>query len=140
VFLGEYQHTIDDKGRLTIPARFRPGLKDGLVITRGLDDCLSIYALSEWEELAERVSGLPMGKPEARSLKRLFFANAADMELDKQGRIVIPPYLRESIGLEDEAVITGLYTYIEVWRPDRWEAEGKKTDLADNEALPMLGI
>ena len=140
MFLGEYQHTIDDKGRLTIPARFRPELVDGLVITRGLDECLSVYALPEWEELAERVSALPMGRPEARSLKRLFFANAADMELDNQGRIVIPPYLRESIGLEDEAMVAGLYTYIEVWRPDRWRDEGEKTKLADSAALPVLGI
>jgi MraZ protein len=123
MFLGEYVHTTDDGGRLTIPARFRPGLQAGLVITRGLDRCLAIYPLKEWEQLAARVSGLPITNRRARALRRRFFSNASDAALDKQGRVLVPPRLREYAGLDGEVVITGLDTYIELWNPDSWQEE-----------------
>ena len=142
MFLGEFVHTIDGGGRLTVPARFRADLTAGLVITRGLDRCLAIYPLEEWRQLAERVSGLPMTDRRARAFRRLVFANAADAVPDKQGRVLIPPRLREYASLDGEVVVTGLNTYIEVWNPESWgeEREHVEGDGTDVEEWATLGI
>ena len=142
MFLGEFVHTIDGGGRLTVPARFRADLTAGLVITRGLDHCLAIYPLEEWRQLAERVSGLPMTDRRARAFRRLVFANAADAVPDKQGRVLIPPRLREYASLDGEVVVTGLNTYIEVWNPESWgeEREHVEGDGTDVEEWATLGI
>jgi len=142
MFLGEFVHTTDDKGRITIPARFRAELASGLVVTRGIDRCLAIYPLSEWEKLAEKVSALPVTDRRARAFRRLVFANAADAVPDKQGRIVIPPRLREYAGLSDEVVITGLNNYIELWNPRTWNKERERVEIddADIEEWATLGI
>ncbi len=140
-FLGEYVHTIDEKGRLAVPARFRAGLAAGLVITRGIDRCLAIYPLEEWERLAKQVSALPMTDRRARAFRRLVFANASDVIPDKQGRVLIPPRLREYAGLDSEVVVTGMDTYIEVWSPDAWNEERMRVeDFANNEEWAALGI
>ena len=123
MFLGRYDHTLDSKGRLAIPARYRPALERGLVITRGIDPCLTIYPMAAWETLAEKVNALPLGDPNARALRRLFFAEASDAELDRQGRVVVPAGLRTYAGLEEAAVVVGMNTAIEVWSPDRWAAQ-----------------
>ena len=123
MFLGEFTHTIDEKGRLTIPAKFRADLDDGLVVTRGIDRCLAIYPMEEWRRLSEQVSDLPMTDRRARAFRRLVFANASDSIPDKHGRVLIPPRLREYANLDSEAIVTGLNTYIEVWNPDSWGAE-----------------
>ncbi len=120
MFLGRYEHTIDNKGRLAIPARYRPALERGLVLTRGIDRCLTIYPLDAWEALATKVNALPLGDPNARALRRLFFAEASDAELDRQGRIVVPAGLRAYAGLEEVAIVVGMNTAIEVWSPARW--------------------
>ena len=142
MFLGEFVHTIDEKGRLTIPAKFRADLASGLVVTRGIDRCLAIYPLEEWGRLAERVSALPMTDRRARAFRRLVFANASDAVPDKQGRMLIPPRLREYASLDGEAVVTGLDTYIEVWNLDAWadERERVEEDDADVEEWAVLGI
>ncbi|RLC66002.1 MAG: cell division/cell wall cluster transcriptional repressor MraZ [Chloroflexi bacterium] len=142
MFLGEFVHTIDDKGRLTIPARFRPDLAIGLVVTRGIDRCLAIYPKEEWDRLAERVSALPMTDRSARAFRRLVFANAADATPDKQGRVLIPPRLREYAGLDGEVVIAGLNNYIEVWDPDSWDQERTRVEGDDStiEEWAILGI
>jgi len=142
MFLGEFIHTIDDKGRLTIPAKFRADLAAGLVVTRGIDRCLAIYALGEWERLAERVSALPLTDRRARAFRRLVFANASDAIPDRQGRVLIPPRLREYAGLDSEVIVTGLNTYIEVWNVDAWskEREHVEGDEADVEEWAALGI
>lgn len=142
MFLGEYVHTIDEKGRLAVPARFRAGLAAGLVITRGLDRCLAIYPLEEWKRLAEQVSALPMTDRRARAFRRLVFANASDVIPDRQGRILIPPRLREYAGLDGEVVITGIDTYIEVWNPQAWSEERERVEGFDSndEAWAALGI
>jgi MraZ protein len=142
MFLGEFVHTIDEKGRLTIPAKFRADLASGLVVTRGIDRCLAIYPLEEWERLAERVSALPMTDRRARAFRRLVFANASDAVPDKQGRMLIPPRLREYASLDGEAVVTGLDTYIEVWNLDAWAGERERVegDDADIEEWSVLGI
>jgi MraZ protein len=143
MFLGEFRHSIDAKGRLAIPARFRPDLMEGLVVTRGLDPCLHIYPRSEWEPLAERLSGLPMSEPAVRMLRRSFFASAFACEMDKQGRILIPASLREYATFDSEVVVAGLNNYIEVWSVERWdqdipELETGMSSLA--EQLANLGI
>jgi MraZ protein len=142
MFLGEFIHAIDSKGRLTIPAKFREDLDTGLVVTRGLDRCLAIYPIPEWEQLASQVSGLPVTDRRARAFRRLVFANASDVDLDKQGRILIPPRLRDYAGLDGEAVVAGLNTYIELWSPDTWaeERERVEDDQANIEEWAALGI
>lgn len=142
MFLGEFVHTTDEGGRLTIPARFRGDLEVGLVVTRGLDRCLAIYPMKEWERLAEQVSALPITDRRARAFRRLVFANASDATLDKHGRVLIPPRLREYAGLDGEVVITGLNTYIELWNPDSWSEERERVEGDDvtMEEWAALGI
>lgn len=142
MFLGEFVHAIDEKGRLTIPARFRAGLIAGLVVTRGIDRCLAIYSIEEWNRLAEKVSTLPMTDRRARAFRRLVFANASDAIPDKQGRVLIPPRLREYASLDGEVVVTGLNTYIEVWNSASWSEERERVegDEANIEGFAALGI
>ena len=122
MFLGRFSHNLDAKGRLAIPAKFRGALADGLVVTRGIDRCLSVYPLTAWETLAARVSALSISDPDARQFKRMVFAEAMDEELDAQGRIVVPPELRRYAGIEREAIVVGMNTYVELWDPTRWSA------------------
>lgn len=142
MFLGEFVHTIDDKGRLTIPARFRADLAAGLVVTRGIDRCLAIYPMEEWRRLSEKVSELPVTDRRARAFRRLVFASASDAVPDKQGRVLIPPHLREYAHLDGEAVITGLDTYIEVWDTKSWDEERMRVEGCDGnvEEWATLGI
>lgn len=121
MFLGQFEHTIDEKGRLTLPARFRPGLAAGVVVTLGLDGCLFVFPRTKWDELAARIEALPITNPDARNFARLMFANADDSEPDRQGRILIPAYLRSYAQLESSAIVTGLNSRIELWNPARWE-------------------
>ena len=142
MFLGEFVHTIDDKGRLTVPAKFRVDLAAGLVITRGIDRCLAVFPMAEWKRLAAQVSALPITDRRARAFRRLVFANASDAIPDKQGRVLIPPRLREYADLDSEVVVTGLNTYIEVWNLDAWgeERERVEGDGEDAEEWAALGI
>lgn len=142
MFLGEYVHSIDEKGRLTVPARFRAELDAGLVVTRGIDRCLAIYPMEEWRRLAEEVSALPMTDRRARAFRRLVFANASDAIPDKQGRVLIPPHLREYANLGTDVIVIGLDTYIEVWNPDAWHGERERVEGCDGniEEWEALGI
>jgi MraZ protein len=123
MFLGEYTHTIDDKGRLTIPAKFRGELALGLVVTRGYDQNLMIYPLDEWQEMAESVLKRPLGDEEVRTFRRRIFSGAVDLTPDRQGRIVVPTYLREFAAIDGEVIVAGMYNYIEVWASDNWQNE-----------------
>ncbi|MEX1158429.1 MAG: division/cell wall cluster transcriptional repressor MraZ [Thermomicrobiales bacterium] len=123
MFLGRHSHNLDEKGRLALPARFRENLRDGVVITRGFDDCLLVYPVAAWTPLAERVSALSIGDPDVRLLRRMLFSNAADLLLDRQGRILVPAELRTHAGLEREAVVVGMHTFIEIWSPAGWSAQ-----------------
>lgn len=120
MFLGRFAHSLDAKGRLAIPARFRGDLAAGLVVTRGIDRCLSLYPLAGWQSVAERVSGLSISDPDARQLRRMVFGEAVDEIPDAQGRIVVPPELRRYAGIEREAIVVGMNTYLELWDPARW--------------------
>jgi len=121
MFLGRYVHTIDDKGRLTLPAKFRPGLAAGVVVTLGLDGCLFAFPRTRWDQLAAQIEALPITNPDARNFARLMFANADPSEPDRQGRVLIPSYLRSYAQLENEVVVTGLSSRIELWSPARWQ-------------------
>lgn len=123
MFLGRHGHNLDDKGRLALPARYRDELSDGVVITRGFDNCLLVYPMEAWTPLAERVSALSIGDPDVRLLRRMLFANATDVQLDRQGRILVPVELRAHAGLEREAVVVGMHSFIEIWSPDGWAAQ-----------------
>ncbi len=142
-FTGEYLHTLDNKGRLAIPARFRPALADGLILTRGLtgEPCLQIYPPPVWLQLAEKVNKLPLGQPKSRKLRRLFFASAVETQLDSNGRILIPLSLRLYAGMDEqpEVVVLGVGDWVELWAQERWasyQVEGSGGDL--DEALALL--
>ena len=120
MFMGEYNHTIDAKGRLIIPSRFRELLGEEFVLTRGLDGCLSIYPMDEWVAFEEKLRALPLTNKDARTFSRFFVAGATTCQLDKQGRILVPQTLREFAGLEKEVVLTGNLDRIEIWSKDNW--------------------
>jgi len=119
--LGEFQHSLDDKGRLSIPAKYRGVFADGAVVTRGFEPCLVLYPLAEWDSWAEKVSSLPAGQEDVRQLMRLVFSSATDVELDKLGRINVPAYLRRYAGLNGEATLVGVGTRFEIWDRSRWD-------------------
>lgn len=143
MFLGEFEHSIDDKGRVAIPARFREELGEGMVLTRGFDHCLQAFPRSVWQQLAQKVSSLSLGSPDARNLRRILFSNAAEVEVDRQGRILVPQNLREYAGLAEQVVITGMDTFFELWSADRWRAVMEQLDTTGAgiaEQLAALGI
>lgn len=121
MFIGEHQHVVDAKGRLFIPARFRDGLGDRFVITKGLDRCLFVYPFPEWELLEAKLKKLPFARADARAFVRLFFSGAAELEPDKQGRIVVPLVLREYAGLEKDVVVLGVSSRVEIWAAAEWQ-------------------
>ncbi|HEY7029926.1 MAG TPA: division/cell wall cluster transcriptional repressor MraZ [Thermomicrobiales bacterium] len=123
MFLGRYAHSVDAKGRLAIPARFREELAAGVVLTRGIDRCLALYPMAAWLPLAEQVSSLPITDPDARTFRRMVFAEAVDLELDAQGRILLPPELRRYAEIDRDAYVVGVNTSIELWSPARWDAQ-----------------
>lgn len=120
MFMGEFEHSIDAKGRIIIPSRFREDLGEKFYVTVGLDGCLFVYPPNEWEIFSTEIRKLP-GTKEARQLQRMFFGRAAACEVDKQGRILIPAVLRESAGLEKDIVFVGVLNKIEIWSKERWE-------------------
>ena len=139
MFIGEFHHTLDDKGRLAIPAKFRAQLADGAVVTRGLDKALFLYPKSEWEKLAAKISALPLGQSDTRAFARLMLAGAMDVELDKSGRIVMPEYLRGYAGLAKNVVVTGLYDRLEIWDEESWKTYTAQTEAAGNDIAERLG-
>ncbi len=123
MFLGEYELRIDSKGRLAIPAKLRDAFHGGLVVSRGFDKCLNIYTLSEWERVAEELVSLPTTQINPRRVARFTFSGAFDVEPDRQGRIVMPPTLRQYAEISDEVVLVGVYTHLQVWAADLWAEE-----------------
>ena len=120
MLMGEYNHTIDAKGRLIVPAKFREILGDEFVVTKGLDNCLFVYPNDEWQKFEEKLQTLPLTNKNARQFTRFFLAGAASVEVDKQGRILLPSVLREFAGLEKDVVLVGVASRIEIWSRDRW--------------------
>jgi len=143
MFIGEYQHNIDPKGRLAVPVKFRKELAKGAVVTKGLDDCLFLYPKTEWEKLANKLAALPISQANTRAFSRLMLAGAMAVEIDKQGRMLIPDYLRQYSDLKKKVVIAGLYNRLEIWDQVKWNeyktgTENKSGDIA--EALGELGV
>ena len=143
MLIGEYKHNLDGKKRLAIPAKLRKELGEGAVITRGLDNCLFLFPLKQWQVLAEKLGNMPLGQHDSRSFSRLILSGAMEVDFDGLGRIVVPEYLKIYADLKKVAIITGLYTRIEIWAEDRWATY--KTNLEKNsdsiaEKLGELGI
>lgn len=143
MFIGEYQHNLDEKGRLAVPVKFRDVLKQGTVVTKGLDNCLFVYPKGEWSKLAEKLAQLSIAKANTRAFSRLMLGGAMEVEIDKQGRVVLPDYLRKYAGLHKKTIIAGLYNRLEIWEAAAWEkykagTEKSSTDIA--EALEGLGV
>lgn len=139
MLIGEYQHNIDSKGRVFIPARFREDLGEHFIITKGLDNCLFVYSLGEWQILESKIRGLPMSK--SRNLQRFFFSGAVDVEADKQGRVLISANLRVYAGLQKSAMIIGASNHVEIWDQAAWEKIcGGITSDSVAEAMDELGF
>jgi MraZ protein len=140
---GEYQHTVDPKGRVILPSKFRPALKEGLVVTKGLEECLFVYPISEWKKRVEAMRALPETRKDARDFARNFFSGASPSTLDRLGRIFIPQTLRDFAHVTKEVVIIGVSTRIEIWDKTRWTRYQKETEKAYSdiaEKLTDLGI
>ncbi|HEV8490062.1 MAG TPA: division/cell wall cluster transcriptional repressor MraZ [Candidatus Limnocylindrales bacterium] len=142
MFTGEYRHSVDDKGRIAVPAKFRAQLEDGAVISRWLDACLAIHTRAGWDLLATKVSGLPITDSASRLFQRYVFAGAFEADLDRQGRVVVPAYLREWAGLQGEAVVVGSRDHAEIWSPAKWDDYRTALESPDElaKALEGLGI
>ncbi|NLY86473.1 MAG: division/cell wall cluster transcriptional repressor MraZ [Tissierellia bacterium] len=143
MFIGEYQHTLDSKGRIIIPSKFRAELGEVFVMTKGLDNCLFVYPKSEWSILEEKLKQLPLTNRDARAFVRFFFSGACECELDKQGRVLIPPNLREHSRLEKDVVIIGVSTRIEIWSKEEWDTYNNDDSLSYDsiaEKMAELGI
>lgn len=139
MFIGEYEHSVDVKGRMAVPAKFRAKLASGAVVTRGLDKCLFLYAKEEWEKLAEKLSNLPLSKSNARAFARLMLAGAMEVEIDKQGRINLPKYLTKYASVSSKAIVAGLYNRLEIWNPNDWEGYKEKAEEGSAEIVEELG-
>jgi MraZ protein len=136
MLLGEHDHSLDDKNRLTLPAKLRESLGDGVVVTHGMDGCLYAYATEDWQRLAERIRALDPLSRESRLMQRHFFAGAVRAELDKQGRMVLPASLLEAAGIEREVTVAGVFDHLEIWDRAKWrihrhEVEGSAEDVAE---------
>ena len=139
MFIGEYQASIDDKGRISVPAKFRAQLKSKIVVTRGLDNSLFLYNMDEWKKLAEKLASLPISTANTRAFSRLMLAGAMDCDIDKQGRIILPAYLKTFAKISKKVVIAGLYNRIEIWSEELWTAYKAQTEAASNQIAEQLG-
>ena len=141
MFMGEYNHTVDAKGRLIVPSKFREQLGDEFVVTKGLDGCLFVYENTEWKALEEKLHALPLTNANARKFSRFFLAGATTCEVDKQGRILLPAVLRDFAGIDKEAVLVGVGSRIEIWNREAWNQSNTYDDMEEiAETMEGLGI
>ncbi|MDA1169006.1 MAG: division/cell wall cluster transcriptional repressor MraZ [bacterium] len=143
MFIGQYNHTIDEKGRMNLPIKFRREVSSGVVVTRGLDHCLFVYPKAQWQEMAEKLAKLPVTQKSSRAFARLMLAGAWDAELDSQGRLMLPEYLRQYAEIKKHVVVAGLYNRIEVWDEEAWSKYQKTTEENSDdiaEGMTELGI
>jgi MraZ protein len=125
MLIGEYTHNLDPKGRISVPAKFRAELGASAIVTRGLDACLFLYPKAEWEAMSSKLASLPISSSSARSFSRMMLSGAMEVEIDKQGRALLPAYLREYAGIAGQVVVTGVYNRAEIWDKGTWEAYSK---------------
>lgn len=143
MFIGEYQHSLDSKNRITMPSKFREELGDSFVMTKGMDDCLFIYSINEWKIVENKLKSLPMTSKDARAFIRFFFAGASECEIDKQGRVLIPTNLKEYAKIEKDTVVIGVSTRIEIWSLDEWNRFNNDANISYEdvaEKMSQLGI
>ncbi|MBD2861810.1 MULTISPECIES: division/cell wall cluster transcriptional repressor MraZ [Paenibacillus] len=138
MFMGEYQHSVDDKGRMIVPAKFREALGAAFIVTRGLDNCLFVYPREEWAVLEQKLKSLPLMKADARAFTRFFFSGATECELDKQGRINIPRNLCEYAKLDKDCVVLGVSNRVEIWSKQVWESYYEQSEESFNEIAEKL--
>ncbi|MFH1088666.1 MAG: division/cell wall cluster transcriptional repressor MraZ [Patescibacteria group bacterium] len=134
MFIGEYAHTIDEKNRLAVPIKFRKELTKGAIVTKGLDGCLFLYTLTEWQKLVDRMNQMPISQKNARAFSRLILAGAMDVEIDKQGRIILPKYLIDYAKVKRNVIVAGLFNRLEIWDTKSWNTYKQKTE-KDSESL-----
>ena len=143
MFYGEYQHSLDAKGRIIIPVKFREGLGEKFIVTKGLDECLFVYSSEEWHNIEQKLKTLPFTDKDVRAFVRFFFAGAAECEIDKQGRIVIPSNLREYGKFEKDLFIIGVSTRVEIWQKEKWLKYSGEDNISPDEIaqkMAMLGV
>jgi len=143
MFIGEYQYSIDDKKRLSIPSKFRRNIGQKAIVTRGLDGCLFLYSQKEWKKLAKKLGKLPLGQADARGFQRIMLSGAMEVSIDSLGRILIPDYLKKYANLQKKVVIVGLYSHIEFWNEKRWKKYQTKSEKEVGnmaERLSQLGV
>jgi len=138
MLLGEYQHSLDTKGRITIPSRLREGLGERFVVTKGLDTCLFVYPLAEWAALEEKLRSLPLTRADARAFVRLLFSGAVECEPDKQGRVLLPPNLRAHARLEKDVYLLGVSNRVEIWDKEIWEQYSMQAVASFEQAAEQL--
>lgn len=139
MFIGEYTHTIDEKRRLAMPAKFRKEAGNTVVVTRGLDNCLFVFPQVEWIKLANKLGALPLGQKDARGFGRLMLAGASEVALDRLGRILVPEYLKNYAGLKKQVIVAGVFNRIEIWDQTRWDTYKKKTESKVEDMAERLG-
>lgn len=137
MFIGQYSHNLDEKGRVAVPAKFRVQLKSA-VVTKGLDNCLFLYPKKEWEKMAGDIAELPIDKSSNRAFSRAMLAGAAELEFDKQGRTILPEYLRKFAGLSKNVIIAGLYNRLEIWDEVKWNNYQSESEKNYNEIAEAL--
>ncbi len=138
MFIGEYSLTVDEKGRLSIPVKFRASLSRGAVVTRGLDSALFLYTAKEWQNLATKLASLPISRANTRAFSRLMLAGAMDVGLDKLGRIILPDYLRKFAGIKKKVAVAGLYNRLEIWDEEKWQKYKAGTEKASGDIAEAL--
>lgn len=139
MFIGEYSHSLDTKGRLAVPAKFRQEIAQGAVVTRGLDSCLFLYPQEEWLKLAQKLAELPISQAKSRAFARLMLAGAMDVSIDRQGRILIPGYLRQYAKMHKQVVIAGLFNRLEIWDAGIWNKYKAQTEKDSGEIAEAMG-
>ncbi len=141
MFMSEYNHTVDAKGRLIMPSKFREVLGEEFVVSKGMDGCLFVYGNNDWNAFEQKLTSLPLINKEARQFARFFLAGAAQVELDKQGRILIPANLREFAGLDKDVVLVGVGSRIEIWSKEKWDSTTSDEDMDEiTSAMEALGL
>lgn len=143
MFIGEYEHAIDEKGRMAVPSKMRMSVGSGAVVTRGIDNCLWLFPKKEWQALAEKLAALPLADTNSRAFSRLMLAGAMEVEFDSQGRILLPGYLRNYAGLKKNVVVAGLFNRLEIWDQSKWKEYKEKSEKATDQIakhMADLGI
>ena len=139
MLIGQYEHTIDAKKRLALPAKFRGELGDTIIITRGIEGCLAVYTQAEWKIMSDKLATLTISQAEARSFTRMILAGAMEVVLDKLGRILVPDYLKDYAGLKKDVVVCGLSNRLEIWDAEKWDAYKKEAEKGVDEIVSKLG-